>query len=127
MTEQIGGNARATLKALADRIDRLEDEKQEISDAIREIFIEATSQGFDAKQLRAAVKIRRQREKDREKHDAAAAIRDMYLHVLGVIADLDNVDAGRDAVATVAEWAPPSTAESGDDKQMPAIPAALQP
>jgi uncharacterized protein (UPF0335 family) len=126
MTEQIGGNARATLKALADRIDRLEDEKQEISDAIREILIEAKSQGFDAAQLRAAVKIRRQREKDRDKHDAAAAIRDMYLHVLGVIADLDNVDACSDAVAAEAEWVPPSTAESGDE-QMPAIPAALQP
>ena len=127
MTEHIGGNARATLKAFADRIDRLEDEKQQISDAIREVLAEAKAQGFDAVQLRAAVKIRRQRERDREKHDAAAAIRDMYLHVLGVIADLESGKVVVEAEAEAeAEWVPPATADAGDE-QMPAIPAALQP
>ena len=51
--------AKDALKSLVERIERLEVEKQEIADDIKEIYVEAKGNGFDAKIIRRVVRIRK--------------------------------------------------------------------
>ena len=51
--------AKDALKSLVERIERLEVEKQEIADDIKEIYVEAKGNGFDAKIIRQVVRIRK--------------------------------------------------------------------
>lgn len=44
------------LKSYVDRISKAEDEKKDVQDFIKDIYIEAKSNGFDVKALRRVVK-----------------------------------------------------------------------
>ena len=46
--------AKEQLKAIIERIERLEEEKKTISDDIRDVYAEAKGNGFDVKALRTA-------------------------------------------------------------------------
>jgi hypothetical protein len=46
--------AKDQLKAIIERIERLEEEKKTISDDIRDVYAEAKGNGFDVKALRTA-------------------------------------------------------------------------
>ncbi len=76
-----GGIAGAQLKALVERIERLEDEKKALADDIRDIYAEAKANGFDTKTLRQVVRLRKQ---DRAEREEQAALLDLYLHALGM-------------------------------------------
>ncbi len=54
------------LKALVERIERLEEEKAAIGADIKEVYAEAKSSGFDAKILRKVVALRKLPESERE-------------------------------------------------------------
>lgn len=69
------------LKAIVERIERLEEDKKVIADDIKDVYAEAKGSGFDAKQLRRAVSIRRQDPKKREEADA---ILHTYMLALGM-------------------------------------------
>ncbi|MBP5615992.1 MAG: DUF2312 domain-containing protein [Alphaproteobacteria bacterium] len=58
MTE-VGGIASDRLRSLIERIEKLEEDKKEISTDIREVFAEAKSAGFDVKIMRAILKLRK--------------------------------------------------------------------
>jgi uncharacterized protein (UPF0335 family) len=83
MQMEAGHNSDGQLKALVERINREEDAKKEIADGIRDIYTEAKSNGFDAKQLRRAVAVSRQ---DPQKREEADAILSTYLRALGIAA-----------------------------------------
>lgn len=68
MTE-VGGIAVERLRSLIERIERLEEEKKEISNDIRDIFAEAKSAGFDVKIMREILKLRRKNVADRDEQD----------------------------------------------------------
>ena len=82
--------AREQLRSIVERIERLEEEKKAISDDIRDIYAEAKANGFDTKVLRQVVKLRKQDTTERQEQDS---IRDLYLHALGMLPDLE---AGED-------------------------------
>lgn len=94
MTE--GDNARAQIKSIIERIERLEAEKKAIADDIKDVYAEAKGNGFDVKALREIVRIRKQDEEDRKEHEA---ILETYMHALGMLADLP---LGQAALARVA-------------------------
>ena len=73
--------AKDQLKAIIERIERLEEEKKTISDDIRDVYAEAKSQGYDSKTMRAIVRLRKM-----EKHarDEAEALLDTYKAALGL-------------------------------------------
>ena len=48
--------ARDQLKAIVERIERLEEEKKTISDDIKEVYGEAKDHGFDARAIRVIVR-----------------------------------------------------------------------
>ena len=70
------------LKAITERINRLEDEKKQTSDDIRDIYAEAKANGYDPKALR--VIIRRQRA-DKAKLAEHEAVVELYMQNLGMI------------------------------------------
>lgn len=74
--------AQGQLKSIIERIERLEQEKTEISEQIKEVFAEAKGNGFDVKVLRKVLRIRKQ---DRAKRLEEEAITDLYLSALGEI------------------------------------------
>lgn len=75
-----GHNSSQQLKSITERINRLEDEKKESSDSIREIYAEAKSNGFNPKALR--VVIRKQRADAKKAAELQADV-DAYLNALG--------------------------------------------
>ena len=74
--------AKDQLKAIIERIERLEEEKKTISDDIRDVYAEAKGNGFDVKTLRVVVRLRKQDVNERKEHEA---ILETYLHALGMI------------------------------------------
>jgi uncharacterized protein (UPF0335 family) len=78
----LNGTAQTQLKSIIERVERLEQEKAEISEQIKEVFNEAKGNGFDVKVLRKIVRIRKQ---DRAKRMEEEAILDLYLSALGEV------------------------------------------
>ena len=74
--------AQGQLKSIIERIERLEIEKAEVAEQIKEVFAEAKGNGFDVKILRKVVRIRKQ---DRAKRLEEDAILDLYLSAIGEI------------------------------------------
>ncbi len=69
------------LRQLVERIERLEAEKKDIADQIKEVFAEAKGRGYDAKCMRKIVSLRK-----RDKDDLAEeeAVLEMYKAALGM-------------------------------------------
>jgi uncharacterized protein (UPF0335 family) len=82
-------NAKDRLRAIVERIERLEEEKAALAADIREVYAEAKSVGYDTKALRVIVRMRKQDANERMEQEALLAT---YMHALGMIAGLP--DAG---------------------------------
>lgn len=74
--------AQGQLKALVERIERLEEEKKSIAGDIKEVYAEAKGHGFDTKILRKVISIRKKDANEREEEDA---LLDVYLAALGML------------------------------------------
>ena len=74
--------AKDQLKAVIERIERLEEEKKATSDDIRDVYAEAKGNGFDVKTLRVVVRLRKQ---DLDERKEQEAILHTYLHALGML------------------------------------------
>lgn len=74
--------AQGQLKSIIERIERLEVEKGEIAEQIKEVKAEAKGNGFDVKIINKVVRIRKQ---DRAKRMEEDAILDLYLSAIGEI------------------------------------------
>jgi uncharacterized protein (UPF0335 family) len=73
--------AQGQLKALVERIERLEEEKKSIAGDIKEVYAEAKANGFDTKVLRKVISLRKKDAAEREEEEA---ILDLYLQALGM-------------------------------------------
>ena len=76
----LAGHAQTQLKTIVERIERLEQEKAEVAEQIKEVFAEAKGNGYDVKTLRKVVRIRKQ---DRAKRQEEEALLDLYLSAIG--------------------------------------------
>lgn len=74
--------AQGQLKSIIERVERLEQEKAEIAEQIKEVLAEAKGNGFDVKIIRKVIRIRKQ---DRAKRMEEDAILDLYLSAIGEI------------------------------------------
>ena len=81
-SEVLNQDAQGRLRAIIERVERLEQEKSEVMEQIKEIFAEAKGGGFDTKIIRKVVRIRKQ---DRAKRQEEEAILDLYLAAIGEI------------------------------------------
>ncbi|MDI1263844.1 MAG: DUF2312 domain-containing protein [bacterium] len=74
--------AKDQLKAIVERIERLEEEKKTISDDIRDVFAEAKGNGFDVKALRTIIRMRKQDANERAEQET---ILETYMQALGML------------------------------------------
>lgn len=79
---KFGGISGEQLRQYIERIERLEQEKQDISDNIRDAFAEAKGNGFDTKVMRQVIKIRKMKPEERDEQES---VLDLYKHALGMI------------------------------------------
>lgn len=75
------GVAADQLRAFVERIERLEEEKKAISEDIKDVYAEAKGNGYDAKAIRAVVRLRKLDSNERQEMEA---LLDLYLHALGM-------------------------------------------
>lgn len=69
------------LRSIVERIERLEGEKKNVAEDIKDVYSEAKGNGFDAKTIRKIVALRRV---DDDKRKEAQAILDLYAHAIGL-------------------------------------------
>ena len=74
--------AKDQLKAIIERIERLEEEKKTISDDIRDVYAESKGNGFDVQALRAIVRLRKQDPNERQEQET---ILETYMQALGML------------------------------------------
>lgn len=74
--------AKDQLKAVIERIERLEEEKKTIADDIRDVYAEAKGNGFDVKALRTIVRMRKQDANERAEEET---ILETYMSALGML------------------------------------------
>jgi uncharacterized protein (UPF0335 family) len=72
------------LKAIVERIERLEEEKKTITDDIKDVYAEAKGNGYDPKILRKLIAMRKI---DATKRAEAETILESYMQALGMLAD----------------------------------------
>ncbi len=78
MTEII---AKEQLEQYINQIEKLEDEKAELSEAIKDIFDVATGSGFDKKAMKSVLRLKKL---DRDKLAEQDAILELYRQALGI-------------------------------------------
>ena len=69
------------LRQFIERIERLESEKKDIAEQVREVYSESKSRGYDQKALRALVSLRK---RDSDEVAEQEAVLDMYKEALGM-------------------------------------------
>lgn len=69
------------LRQFIERIERLEDEKKDIADQVREVYSESKARGYDTKAIREIIRIRKQPKDQVSEHEAVV---EMYRQALGM-------------------------------------------
>jgi uncharacterized protein (UPF0335 family) len=67
------------LRAIVERIEQVDDEIKDLTEAKKEIYAEAKSNGFDVKVLREVVRVRKQDPKERDEQES---LLDVYMQAL---------------------------------------------
>ena len=67
------------LRALVERIERVEEEIKELTESKKEIYLEAKGNGFDVKIIREVIRVRKQ---DQKKRDEQESLLDVYLQAI---------------------------------------------
>ena len=67
------------LRAIVERIEQVEDEIKDLTEAKKEIYAEAKSNGFDVKVLREVIRVRKQDQKERDEHET---LLDIYMSAI---------------------------------------------
>ncbi len=76
-----GGIAADVLRSFIERIERLEEEKKNIADDIKDVYAEAKGSGFEPKIMRQVIKLRKMETADRQEQEA---LLDLYAHAVGL-------------------------------------------
>jgi uncharacterized protein (UPF0335 family) len=66
---EVGGIAGEQLRTFIERIERLQDEKKDVQEQIKEVFSEAKGVGFDTRIMRQLLRLRRLRDADRSEQE----------------------------------------------------------
>ena len=67
------------LRAIVERIEQIDDEIKDLTEAKKEIYTEAKSNGFDVKVLREVIRLRKQDQKARDEHET---LLDLYMQAI---------------------------------------------
>ena len=67
------------LRTIVERIEHVDEEIKELTEAKKEIFVEARGNGFDVKVIREVIRVRKQDQKER---DELETLLDIYLKAI---------------------------------------------
>ena len=67
------------LRTIVERIEHVDEEIKELTEAKKEIFVEAKGNGFDVKVIREVIRVRKQDQKER---DELETLLDIYLSAM---------------------------------------------
>ena len=73
------GIAGDQLRAIVERIEHVEEEIKELTEAKKEIYLEAKGNGFDVKILREVIRLRKQDQKERDEQES---LLDAYMQAI---------------------------------------------
>jgi uncharacterized protein (UPF0335 family) len=76
-----GNVAAEQLRLFIERIERLEEEKKGLQDDIKDVYLEAKSNGYDVKTIRSIVRLRKLENHVRQE---AEALLETYKNALGI-------------------------------------------
>ena len=79
--KDVGGVAGQRLRSFIERVERLEEEKANLMEDIKETYAEAKGVGFDAKTMRKIVSLRKM---DAEKRRESEELLDLYKSAIGM-------------------------------------------
>lgn len=82
MPDHVDGTAMERLKAFIERIERLEEEKEALTQDIREVYSEAKAVGFDTKIMRQIIRLRKMDSSDRQEQET---LLEVYKQALGML------------------------------------------
>ena len=82
MVDMNSNASAARLKSYVERVERLESDKQDIAEDIKEVFKEAKSEGFDVKIMKEVIKLRKKDAEDRVMEEELLTI---YKTALGMV------------------------------------------
>jgi uncharacterized protein (UPF0335 family) len=74
------GIAGDRIRSFVERIEQIETELKELTEAKKEIFSEAKGEGFDVKVLKEIIKLRKQDQEERDEHET---LLDVYMRAMG--------------------------------------------
>jgi uncharacterized protein (UPF0335 family) len=109
------GAAQKQLQQFVEQLERLEADKREIAESIRDKFLEAKAVGFDVKILRQVLALRKKSKAEREEEDA---ILTAYLHALNMLDGTpmgDFVKPGAETLRTTVRKAVKRLAEMAEE------------
>ena len=78
--EILNGSAQGQLKAVIERIERLEEDKKSVMEDLKNVYAEAKGNGFDTKVIRKIIRLRKQDTAQRQEEEA---LLDLYLSAIG--------------------------------------------
>ena len=67
------------LRAIVERIEQVDDEIKDLTEAKKEIYAKAKSNGFDVKVLREVIRVRKQDQKERDEQES---LLDLYMQAI---------------------------------------------
>ena len=70
-SDLVGGNR---LRAIVERIENIEEEIKELTEAKKEVYLEAKGNGFDVKILREVIRVRKQDQKERDEQETLVEV-----------------------------------------------------
>lgn len=73
------GIAGDRIRSFIERIEQIESELKELTEAKKEIFSEAKGEGFDVKVLKEILKLRKQDQEERDEHET---LLDVYMRAM---------------------------------------------
>jgi uncharacterized protein (UPF0335 family) len=88
-------SAQKQLRQFIEQIERLEEEKKQLSSDIRDKFLEAKAVGFDVKVMRQIIRLRKKSQTEREEENG---ILEVYMHALGMLDAGISLEQAADAM-----------------------------
>src|SRR5450755_5193815 len=113
MSERVG-IAGDQLRAIVERIEHVEDEIKELTEAKKEIYLEAKGNGFDVKILREVIRVRKQDQKERDEQDS---LLDAYLQAIKGASRAAKAASMSRRVPVSDSWHPPEQIQPGLSEQ----------
>lgn len=83
---KFGGISGEQLRQIVSKIEKLEEEKKEVAECIKDAYSEAKAHGYDVKVLRKLISLRKRKVADIMEEEE---ILDLYKHALGMVPSND--------------------------------------